>query len=74
MDVIRYYEIVVCSHNDMPMGRIRFTRNGEIEESAWYTIGLVNEILQQWKSGELLGSFAIGTRLESGAEFQLVRQ
>lgn len=74
MDVIRYYEIVIGSYNDIPMGRIRFTRNGEIEESAWYTIDLVNEILQHWKSGDLLGSFAIGTRLEVGAELQLVRQ
>lgn len=74
MDVIRYYEIVIGSYNGMPMGRIRFTRNGEIEESSWYPIYLVNAILQHWKSGELLGSFAIGTRLEAGAEFQLVRQ
>lgn len=49
--------------------RLAFDReNGEIEESSFYSEVEADEVVCQWKAGQLLGSFAIGTVLSESAE------
>lgn len=72
MNIIREYEIVVKIYHDEPIARIRYSVNGKTEESNLYSLGEINNLVKLWECDELLGSFAIGTKLERGARFTLV--
>jgi len=71
MDVIRYYEIVTKVYHGEPVCRLRFERNGSIEETQLYTPSEINNIISLWQQGALMGSFGIGSILEKGAGFTL---
>lgn len=72
MNIIREYEIVVKIYHDEPVARIRYSVNGKTEESNLYSLGEIDNLVRLWECGELLGSFAIGTKLERGARYTLV--
>lgn len=74
MDIIRYYEIVLSTYHNETVGRLRFERNGVLEESSLYSIRELNNLISLFEAGELFGSFAIGAKLEKGASFQLVHE
>lgn len=49
--------------------RLAFERaNGKVEESSFYSEMEADEVICNWKAGQLLGSFAIGTVLSESAE------
>lgn len=72
MNIIREYEIIVKIYHDEPVARIRYSVNGETEESNLYSLGEINNMVKLWECDELLGSFGIGTKLARGARFTLV--
>ena len=72
MNIIREYEIVVKIYHDEPVARIRYSVNGEKEESNLYSLGEINNMVKMWEYDELLGSFGIGTKLERGARCTIV--
>ena len=71
METILYFEIVMATYHDSPVGRLRCLLNGKVEESNLYSPDELNNLIQLWKMGELQGSFAIGTKLAQNANFQL---
>lgn len=72
MQIVRDYTIELQTYHGEIVGRIQFfnSRN-ECEESALYSLGELRNIIQCWKAGELLGSFAIGSKLNPYATFEL---
>lgn len=68
--LVTYYEIVISTYHGRPMGRLRF----EGEETSWFWMSELNEILEHWRQDRLLGTFAIGTRLAPDARFKLVEK
>lgn len=72
MHEIDYYEIEFKNYHGQIMGRIRFVnKENKKEESNLYSISELNQILTNWKTGKLLGSFAIGTKLSKNHNFQI---
>lgn len=74
MDIIRYYEVMLKQYNGVIYARIRYELNGKMEESSWNPLGIHNQIIIEWKKGNLLGSFGIGTILEDNAGFILCNE
>lgn len=74
MDIIRYYEVILEQYNGTIYARIRFELNGKIEESQWNPLSIHNELIMEWKKGNLFGSFGIGTMLDNNAGFILCNE
>ena len=67
--LIDYYELHLSTYHNQPLVRLAFVNaKGEVEESNQLT---ANEVILNWKRGELLGSFAIGTILAKDADYQI---
>lgn len=74
MTEIDYFEIEVSKYHDDIVARIQFVNNGEVEQSSLYSINELNNIITLWAMGELLGSFAIGTKLAKQFKFQIFQR
>jgi hypothetical protein len=66
--IVKHYTIELQTYHDEIVGRVCFTRDdGTRDESALYSISELNNIVQCWRVGGLLGSFAIGATLAPDA-------
>lgn len=70
MNTIRHVEIELQIYHGEIVGRLRT----ETDESALYSLGELNNILQLWKNGDLLGSFGFDSRLSDDASFALIQK
>lgn len=70
--LIDYYELHLSTYHNQPLVRLAFVNaKGEVEESSLLYPKEANEVILNWKRGELLGSFAIGTILAKDADYQI---
>ena len=70
--LVHYYELHLSTYHNQPLVRLAFVNaKGEVEESNQLTAKEANEVIMNWKRGELLGSFAIGTILAKDADYQI---
>ena len=70
--LIDYYELHLSTYHNQPLVRLAFVNaKGEVEESSLLYPKEANEVIANWKRGELLGSFAIGTILAKDADYQI---
>ena len=64
MKTVTDYTIQFSLYHSEIVARLSFKREtGEIEESALYSLGEVQNAIDLWRDGNLSGSFAIGTQL-----------
>ncbi|OXE36920.1 MAG: hypothetical protein CGW95_04870 [Phenylobacterium zucineum] len=68
---VEYFEIEISTYHGEPVGRIQFHNNGELEQSSLYSMNEINNIIQLWRMDELMGGFAIGTKLADKYHFQI---
>ena len=69
-EVISYYEIELSTYHNEIVARIQFpSRTQGIQQSCLMPLRDIGEVLQLWRSGDLLGSFGIGTILDADARF-----
>lgn len=74
MKIINKLFLQFSTYHDSIVCRIVFTNpnTNKIEESSLYSLSEINNIISVWKSGELLGSFAIGCNLADNIIIELM--
>lgn len=73
---VNYYELIFNKYHNEIIVKIRFLNpnNDTIELSNNYSLGELCNIIHLWKTGELLGSFGVGTKLADNAAFNIITE
>lgn len=75
MHMIREYTLQFQTYHDEIVGRICFNdTQGQLQESALYSLPELQNIVSLWKGDQLLGSFGIGAQLASDAVCYLTQK
>jgi hypothetical protein len=70
--IVNEYKIKLSQYNSNIVGRLSFLdEQGREEESALYSLDELTNIIQLWKVGHIVGSFAIGTDLAVDAVLRI---
>lgn len=73
MQTVKAYTLALSTYHGEIVGRLRFENaKGETEESALYSLSELSNMLALWKTGAMLGSFAINSTLSPSAVFDMV--